>query len=132
MAAGGGVSPSDDPLDLLLADDTCWGSESLEDLLQELGGSDADTAAFHPHISTPGDTSGHLLVTPVAPAMAAVSPLGRSSSHSSDSSCGGGFHGSGLEIPVGLIHQQQGLCRGDARVGMRTPDLRLPAPAFAW
>jgi hypothetical protein len=29
----GGVSPSDDPLDLLLADDTCWGSESLEELM---------------------------------------------------------------------------------------------------
>jgi hypothetical protein len=32
-AGAGGVSPSDDPLDLLLADDTCWGSESLEDLM---------------------------------------------------------------------------------------------------
>ena len=61
----------DASLDALLADDTCWGSESLEDLLQELGGSDADTAAFHPHISTPpaGDTCGarHGRCEPIGP-----------------------------------------------------------------
>jgi hypothetical protein len=45
--AGGGVSPSADPLDLLLADDTCWGSESLEELMGLLGEDGSHSAPMY-------------------------------------------------------------------------------------
>jgi hypothetical protein len=129
--SAGKAMPEVDSLDLLLADDTCWGSESLEDLLQELGGSDD---MFNTHLGVTSDATEHLLVTPAAPAIGTLSPAGPSSSHSSSNSCDGFFPvwGKDLGLPAGVMTQQPVLCYNDARYGSHTPDLSLPAPAFVW